>query len=168
MTDPTDVHPEYDRPTPENRSEWTDQQLSEWGAAQEEKLEQEGRENRIELSEDQQEALDALADPEREDTAEVELADETLTVKTYMEGRVERKWQRVQNHQDDPEAVVDTIAEVMAWMVETDGYDDRDLWLAYREKYGMQRLMLAFTRVLEPYVEMVEEDQVVQRFRQRT
>lgn len=166
MTDPTEIHPEHDEPTPENRSDWTEEQLDRWQEAKRQQLQQEAQENRVDLDEDQEAALEALSDPEREDTAEVDIGQTTLQVKTYLSGEMERKWQRVQSHQDDPDRVVDTIAELLEWLVVDEDYADEEVWLAYRERYGTAELMLAFTTVLEPYVDNVQEDQRVQKFRE--
>lgn len=170
--DPASVHPEYERPLPENVDEWSEEQLEEWSRRQEAQLLGEVRERREELREEQEAALDALRSPEREDLAEADVDDMTLRVKTHANKEIEDAVADLAEAHEGPDAAADLqlirtqVPALMAWFVEEPSeYADPAVWRAYGERFGIGELSKAYLRVIEPYLDANEEDRVVQKFR---
>lgn len=163
MSAKEDVHPEYERPTPENWDDWSDDQLEEYRERAERELESEARENIRELSADAREARDALlADVEsRKDTQEVTLSHDgvedeiVLSVSTTLSGMTERRVERIQGS-DTVEDVLPVIVRVFEDVVETDGYDNPAVWEHIYNEAGGIILLDYLEAVLEPAMEVME------------
>lgn len=122
-------------------------------------------EDRVSEHED---ALDALRDSEDDDTAAVTVGETDLTVKTYLSEEMERKFERLQDEPLDTGVQRRLLPEVMAWLVEApEEYASEDVWRAYAAEYGRDELALVLFRVLEPKMERAEQNEVVEKFRER-
>lgn len=165
---PEEIHPEHERPTPENFDEWTDEQIDAWNSLQEQRLDKEVKDQRRERDAETQEALEALRDPEEEDTAEVELGQTTLTVKTTTNAKVEQLLERLERNRDDADVQRRFIPQVIAWFVESpEEYTEPDIWREYAREFGRPELAIVMLRVIEPTAERTESEEVVRRFRDR-
>lgn len=173
IADPADVHPEYDRPTPENLDEWSEEQLEEWDRRNEAKLLGEVRERREELQADQEAALDALRSPEREDYGEAEVDDLTFKVKTHASSEIEDALAELSETQEggvesagDLQQIRREVPPLMAWfIVEPEEYADPAVWRGYADRFGIGELTKAWLRIVEPYLDENEQDRAVQKFR---
>lgn len=118
------------------------------------------------LEESEENALEALsiAAEENEDVHEVELTGGIeVEVKDSLPGRLEKKAASIQ--EDDVEAAVGSIAEVMAELIETEGYNSKLVWIEYHDEYGMSNLMECAMTVTDPYYSRQEELQDQRSFR---
>lgn len=119
--------------------------------------------------EEHEAAIKALRDPEEDDTAEVELGQTTLTVKTYLEEPIRKELRRLDRRRDEEEAQRSILPRVMAWLVEApEEYASEELWQAYGEKYGFDELALVWFKSMLPKVERIESHEAVRRFRDIT
>lgn len=164
--DPSEIHPEHDRPTPANIDDWSEEQIEAFNHAKETKLEAQARDNREQLTEEQEQALELLEEPEADRTATVELGQRTVTVKTYLSKEMEQRIHAIERVQDNPSEAVDDVIDVLTWVIEDDDYADEEVWRAFHDRYGTKNLLLRFTKVMEPYLDEVENDSVVQKFRE--
>lgn len=172
MADPAEVHPDYDRPLPDNIDEWSQEQLEEWERRNEAKILGEVREHREKLAEEQEAALDALREPKRKEYGEAEVDELTFKVRTHASKEIEDAVSALAEAHEGPEAAADLymirtqVPAVMAWfIIEPEEYADPAIWRAYAEEFGIGELSKAYLRVLEPYLDANEEDRVVQKFR---
>lgn len=150
----------------DNLDEYSEEEIEAYNERKEQDLRERGAEHQRELDEEQQAALEALRDPEEDDTAQVELGQRTLTVNTYMDEEIERTFERLTENREDPDIQRQLLPEVMAWMIEApEEYTDPLIWREYAREYGRDELALALMRVVEPKADRAESDEVVQRFR---
>jgi len=118
------------------------------------------------LEESEQAALEALSDA-TEDNAETYTVELTggveVEVIDELPGSLEKRAAAIQN--DDVTAGVDAMVDVMAHLIQTDGYDSVEVWRLYHEGYGMTNLMENAMAVTEPYWERQQELQDARQFR---
>lgn len=171
--DPSAVHPEYDRPTPENFEEWSQEQLEEWERRNEEEMLGEVRSEREKLEEDQQKALDALRSPEQVETEPVTIDDLEFRVKTHANKEIEDTLMELAEAHSGPETAADLrmirkqVPAMLAWfVVDPEEYADPAVWRAYGEEFGIGELTKAYLRAVEPYLDANEQDRAVQKFRE--
>lgn len=170
--DPASVHPEHERPTPDNIDDWTQEQIDRWNELREDEILSEVREDRARLEEEQEEALSALRDPEREEWAEAEVDDLTFKVRTYANEDVEDGVAALAEAHEGADTAADLrlirtqVPGLMAWfIVEPEEYADPQVWREYARRFGIGELSKAYLRVVEPYLDANEEDRAVKKFR---
>lgn len=175
--DPTEIHPEYDRPTPQNIEEWDESQLEAYNEAKDAELTAEAEANRVELAADEKETLETIRSATRRDetlTEEVDLAeafngaDEPIpvTVTKKLTGGLETKLDRIASEQrkDVPRIaeIRDAVIDAIVALIVDDGEDgrytfrSRALWEAYYYDEGMVGLMNVFDVVADPALERYE------------
>lgn len=161
--DPEDVHPEYDRPTPENRDEWTDEQIEEWNRRNEKRLEAGLDEQLRELSDEQREKLELLESATREGepgefVETVELGDAEIDVTTKPGGEAELKAEELRQYEDTDRIAPakDALIDLIMIVVVDDDYGKRLLWEQYYRKNGADDLMTAVETLTEPWLDRTE------------
>lgn len=118
------------------------------------------------LAASEQAALEALSEATEDETEThtVELTGgKEVEVVDSMPGRLEKKAANIQN--DDVTAGVDAMAEVLAHLIQTDGYDSVEVWRLYHQQYGMANLMENAMAVTQPYYDRQEALQDQRQFR---
>lgn len=121
------------------------------------------------LSDDEQEALDALSEPIESDTEEVELNGQTVRVKSYLDAEREDNLNHIEENRQDFDEIRGTLADTMAWLIEDDRYGGekgKKVWRAYAEKFGVSSLAELFYKAVEPALDRMENSEAAQRFRQ--
>lgn len=160
-TDPTNVHPDYERPAPDNIDEWSDEQLQAYKDAKEVEHEQEAQERKAELSREQRDTLAQLEKATNNDgdipTEQVDIGDATVTVKAKMTGTMEQRFDTIADAEtpgDVSGILIDAVTDLIVDDEEPDGeaYDftDRATWEAYYAKHGSEGLMQIFEVVSDP------------------
>jgi hypothetical protein len=176
--DPAAVHPEYDRLTPENADEWSDDQIAEYKRRKQADLHAEAEENSADLAAEEREALKRLrsaTDTDDHPTETVTIGDDVtgeavdLEVSTKVTGRIEQKFDRITEEQqkETPRienikgAVIDCITALIADGPEPDSdpvrWDSRALWEAYYLEEGSEGLMGVFETISKPALDRYEE-----------
>lgn len=170
--DPTEVHPEHDRPTPDNWDDWDDEQLDEYKQAAEAELQAEAEANQRELRADEQAARDALVagatdqiDTETVSLHEhVDIDDEIdIEVRTTLSGGAIEKLESIE--EDDPASeVLPTVLDVLEEVVEgPEGYASRAVWRDVFRNAGVDVFMDYVDALTDPAEETLE---AVGRFRE--
>lgn len=150
---------EWDEMSPEEKQEWADdreQELAEQADAA------------ASLSDDEQDALDALAEPIESDTEEVTLNGQDVRVKTYLDAEREDNLNHIEQNRDDFDQIRGTLADTMAWLIVDDRYGGekgKKVWRAYAEKFGVASLSELFYNAVEPALDRMENSEAAQRFR---
>lgn len=162
MAQSKDIHPEHDAPTPENRDEWSEEQLEAWAAAREQELTAEGRENAAELHADQQELLDSLDEEHGGDLIETPVTlpgDNLAHIEVVLNGELMNRMGHVDETLatiQDPEPgdlanverAMDEASAVLADMLAEAKYSKRLFYTVY-EKYGPDALGAHIEAVFE-------------------
>jgi len=174
--DPSEIHPEYDVLSPENISEWSDEQVEAYREAKGAVL----LGLRVELAAKERDTLDFLKSttepegPQHTETVNLGEAlgkeeDATVTVRTKLTGELEAKFDAITDEQakDLPrianikDAVIDAITMLI---VDDDEPDDdpytfrsRAVWEAYYYDAGSEGLMEVFNAVASPALERYED-----------
>lgn len=160
------AHPESD-----NAADWSAADVEDFADSVLEddtfqELQAEANEEYGRLSEDEEAALEALAEPEEEETATVQLREDVkIDVKTYLSGDMENRLDRIADNADNLPVVREDIVTAMAWLIVDEEYGQERLWRAYADDYGLTSLGPLFFRAVKPAMDKVENDQVVQEFR---
>lgn len=152
---PEDVHPEYDHPTPANADEWSDAQLDRYNELKDAELDARARENRVELSVEEEAALEQLGKETGTATVTFESGTE-VEVKRHLTAAVEDRLDTISEAETLMAAREDIIA-AMANLIEDDAYASERVWRAYAAEYGTSELFERFTTVAEPALERMEE-----------
>jgi hypothetical protein len=131
-----------------------------------EKVEEKERE----LRESEQNALEALksaSDSERE-THTVELTGGIeVEVVDSLPGDIERDVAKIEKKvkEGDIDAAVDAMIRVMTHVIQTDGFDSREVWREYFEEYGQNNLLKCAMAATGPYYEIQRELENQRQFR---
>lgn len=157
------VHDDDKVLTPELAERLPDEKVERYNELAAERDREELREE-SKLTEEQERALTLLEETE-DNTAEVELGSATVTVKTEIERDIEEKAEEVLDSENRHQHA-DVAMDVICHMIVDEEFAQRELWEAYREKHGTAQLMLTFMKVLEPFLDRIENDEVVKKFRQ--
>lgn len=170
-TNPSAIHPEYDRPTPDNLDDWSDEQLEAYNEATEAELDEEARNARTRLTDEQEQALEQLR-PDTE-TEHVELPAQnnvTVEVKTHTNAEIEAALQAITDaaSQDssDLREIRESMITVLCGLIETEDFNSAEFWRAYGSEFGLGNLMRCVTVVAEPVMEEMEAMAQQQSFRQ--
>lgn len=131
-----------------------------------EKVEQ----KQAELAESEENALATLR--EASDTAKqthtVELTGNIeVDVIDTVPGHIERDAAKVQNKvkTGDIDEAVDAMINVMTHVIQTDGFDSREVWREYFEEYGSTNLLKCAMAATQPYYETQQELEDMRQFR---
>jgi len=177
--DPSEIHPEYDRPEPGNIEEWSDEQLEKWNEANEAELDARVERNKVDMARDEREALDFLQSTTEADselsTEQVNLGealdgpdDVYVTVRTRVSGELESKFDRISAEQEKDlpriSNIKDEVIEAIRWLIvdddEPDGdrynFQSRAVWEAYYYDAGSEGLMEVFNAVADPALSRYE------------
>lgn len=114
---------------------------------------------------DSRAALDRLRDPDATTTDMARLlTGPEIEVKTHTNANVEEKIAAMDDA-DTPAEVREEIIDVVCWFVVDDELADRELWEDYAAHYGTGDLMKEAMRIMEPWMDSLEGDEVLQKFR---
>lgn len=122
-----------------------------------------------EMAESEENALAALR--EASDTEETYTV--TLTggieveVVDSLPGQVERQAAKVERKRatGDVDEATDAMINVMTHLIQTEGFDSRDVWREYFEEYGTTNLLKCAMAASEPYYEAQKEIEDQRQFR---
>lgn len=127
--------------------------------------EQDIRQEARDLSEEQEEALEALT-KETPDTKTVDLGiGDGTEVRTYANEEIEDKMDYIRNN-PDLDTIRSTVCEVMGWFIEDEKYGDAEVWREFARIRGIGELKQKFYITAKPYLERADDDEVVRKFRQ--
>jgi len=176
--DPTEIHPEYDRPTPETIDEWSSEQLEAYNEAKDAELTAEAEQSKAEMAREEKATLEFLKSTTQEES---DLHTETLnigeelgasddvfvTVKTKLSGELESKFDAITDEQgkDLPrianikDAIVDAICMLIVDDDESGKYDfqSRAVWEAYYYEEGSEGILRVFNAVAGPALERYDD-----------
>lgn len=167
---PQQVHPEHDRPTPQNLDDWTDEQLDEFNRLKEQDLADDLEEHARESAAARDAALDQLAGLVDDDqaTATVSLGETEVTVREKLTGELEDNLDEISKLQDEQrpgvigdsrDLLIDTILLLIVDDDEEGPYtlQDRETWMAFYREHGSEGLASAFEALVEPALERRED-----------
>jgi len=164
---PKDVHPDHDRPTPENIDEWSEEQLDRFNDLKEAEHEQQVQENRAELSQEQQKTLEALESatlPEDEELTEtVQIDQAEVVVRKRVTGEIEQTFTYIQKNRDDLESIANALIDAISELIVDDNEDgeyrftERTVWEEYHRRHGTESLIDVFDIVADPALSRQEE-----------
>jgi len=161
-TDPTEIHPEHERPTPDNIDDWSGDQIDAYNEAKDAEHDAEAQERQRELTREQKEALTALESATGNDgevpTAKIQLGEATVTVKRKLSGELEAKFDAISKNRDDLGAIKDSLIDACHMLIvddsEPDGdpvdFTDREVWEEYHRRHGSEGLADAFDKLSGP------------------
>lgn len=136
--------------TPENWSELSEEEREEFAKKQKQKLDSAITETLAEEDEAAQEAFAALEETEETETHTVSLTGgQEVEVLDTMPGELERKAANARD--DDIDSGVQSMIDVMTYLIQSDGFDNPAVWEMYYEKYGSSKLLENVLSVTEPY-----------------
>lgn len=115
-----------------------------------------------ETSVEHREAIEALGDPTPEGEGTVTVGDVEMEVKNYLNGRIERKFQRLQSAErrgeTDPDLAREGVIDIITWLIEApEEYADPETWRAYAEEYGTLELQFRAIEAGKLYRERLQE-----------
>lgn len=174
--DPTDVHPEYDHPNPDNLDAWSEDQIEEYNRRKDADLEADHQQHRAELTQKQKETVDVLkstTQPDEPLTETVSLGDAEVLVSKRLSGRVEECFDAITDEQtkepegEDPPRLRNVKGEMITAITELivdddepegDPYDfqSRATWEAYYYDEGIEGLEQVFNAIAGPALDRYE------------
>lgn len=164
-TNPAEVHPDHDLPTPSNIDDWSDDQLEQYRRAKTTELTRDAEERRRSMSQQQRETVELLGSTQKDayddallDT--VQVGDLELTVTSKLTGEVETKLDRVAGSDSLDDVVGTMIDTILYFVVDADAdadVDDPAVWRAYYDRYGTEGLFDAFEQIADPAMERRED-----------
>lgn len=113
-------------------------------------------------------AIAAIREPTEEGTGTVQLGDIEVTVRNYLNGRIERKMSKLEaaEGQGDIDLARETTIDILTWLVvEPEEYTNPEVWREYAETYGTLELQRQAIRLSEPYRKRTRELSDVESFR---
>ena len=125
---------------------------------QQERLDAAIREAERELNQQEQEALEILAEAEVHDrgTQTVELTGgQPVEVIDSLPGRLEEKASQLDDTSEMDDAT-QTMIDILTHLIQTNGFDSREVWQVFVEEYGLAALQENAMRVTEPYYERTQ------------
>lgn len=123
------------------------------------------QEQQREQYEDHNQALERLRDPDAKRTATAELlTGAEIEVKLHTNAKIDKHLTQLDDA-STPSQVVDDIIEVIHWFVVDGELAERKLWQDYATEYGAADLMRECMRIIEPYLDDIDDDDVVRKFR---
>lgn len=156
---------------PELEQHLSDGQLERFEELQQRKIDRRAAENvrekGDELSDIEQEAIEALNQPADDDTATVELRNGVeVEVKTHTSKAIEDRLAKIDSRAEDGdiEAARADVIDALTWFIESDGYDSAEVWEYHIEEYGTASAYRCLMRCLVPTYESIENEEAVQKF----
>lgn len=150
---------DWEEMSAEEKQAWADEKEEDLSAAADEAMD---------LSSDEQRALDILSEPVERDRATVTLNGQSVDVRTYLDADREEALQRVANNPNDFDAIRGTMAETLAWLIddpEYGGETGEKVWRAYAERFGTTRLAELFYQAVDPALSKMEDAEATREFR---
>jgi len=123
-----------------------------------------------EMRESEENALEALkqAEDSRDDLHTVTLTGGIeVTVTDTIPGNIEKKAQLAEEkyQRGELDDAIDSVVEVMCYVIQTDGFDSRDVWRQYYQEYGSTNLIKCMIKATDPYFEQQQELEQQRQFR---
>lgn len=152
---------------PDGWADMSQEEREAWANEHEQTLE-DTADDAVSLSDDEREALNALAEPIENDTTAIELNGQTMEVRTYLDAEREDMLAEIEKHSDDLSRIRGTLADALAWLIVDDSYggdSGKNIWRVYADRYGVASLSEVFYCAVKPALERMENSEAAKRFR---